>query len=167
MRAAPLTAHALLAATLLFAACGEKKAPEAAAAAAVEEAAPVAEAPAPEPEPEPPPPQVVDNVDLTITFARSDGSQQAGHVKRIERSSDWWGEADWLTDAAKTTLTLEGGGTEIEVGWDQIKQITVASGNLANTDTSWNITGGLIQKVELKESDIFCTAGRTLYVPVR
>ena len=36
-----------------------------------------------------------------------------------------------------------------------------------NTDTKWNITGSLIKKVDLKESDIFCTAGRTLYIPVR
>ena len=41
------------------------------------------------------------------------------------------------------------------------------SGNLVNTDTKWNITGSLIKKVDLKESDIFCTAGRTLYIPVR
>ena len=36
-----------------------------------------------------------------------------------------------------------------------------------NTDTKWNITGSLIKKVDLKESDIFCTEGRTLYIPVR
>ena len=41
------------------------------------------------------------------------------------------------------------------------------SGNLVNTDTKWNITGSLIKKVDLKESDIFCTVGRTLYIPVR
>ena len=40
-------------------------------------------------------------------------------------------------------------------------------GNLVNTDTKWNITGSLIKKVDLKESDIFCTVGRTLYIPVR
>ena len=40
-------------------------------------------------------------------------------------------------------------------------------GNLVNTDTKWNITGTLIKKVDLKESDIFCTVGRTLYIPVR
>ena len=139
MRDAPITAHVFLVATLLFAACGEKKAPEAAAAVAVEAAAPVAEAPAPEPEPAPPPPpEVVDNADLTITFARADGSQQAGHVKRIERSSDWWGEADWLTDDVKTTLTLEGGGTEIEVGWDQISQIAVSAGSATSSDCTYS-----------------------------
>ena len=36
-----------------------------------------------------------------------------------------------------------------------------------NIDTKWNITGSLIRKVDLKESDIFCTEGRTLYIPVR
>ena len=36
-----------------------------------------------------------------------------------------------------------------------------------NTDTKWNITGSLIKKIDLKESDIFCTEGRTLYIPVR
>ena len=40
-------------------------------------------------------------------------------------------------------------------------------GNLVNIDTKWNITGSLIKKVDLKESDIFCTEGRTLYIPVR
>ena len=39
-------------------------------------------------------------------------------------------------------------------------------GNLINETTEWNITGSLIKKISLRESDISCTS-RTLLIPVR
>ena len=40
------------------------------------------------------------------------------------------------------------------------------SGNLINDLTEWNITGSLIKKISVTESDILCTS-RTLLIPVR
>ena len=39
-------------------------------------------------------------------------------------------------------------------------------GNIINTDTRWNITGTLIKKISLSETDILCK-DRTVFVPVR
>ena len=39
-------------------------------------------------------------------------------------------------------------------------------GNLVDALTPWNITGSLIKKITLADSDILCTS-RTLLVPVR
>ena len=44
--------------------------------------------------------------------------------------------------------------------------VPTPSGNLINDNTVWNITGSLIKKISLTESDIFCTS-RTLLIPVR
>ena len=40
------------------------------------------------------------------------------------------------------------------------------AGNLVNSLTEWNITGTLIKKINMEDSDILCTS-RTLLVPVR
>ena len=39
--------------------------------------------------------------------------------------------------------------------------------SLCISTTKWNITGSLIKKEEFLESDIACTEGRTLILPVR
>ena len=39
-------------------------------------------------------------------------------------------------------------------------------GNVINTDTRWNITGSLIKKISLSETEILCK-DRTVFVPVR
>ena len=39
-------------------------------------------------------------------------------------------------------------------------------GNIINTDTRWNITGNLIKKISLSETEILCK-DRTVFVPVR
>ena len=39
-------------------------------------------------------------------------------------------------------------------------------GNLINHTTPWNITGSLIKKITMQQSDVFCTS-RTLLIPVR
>jgi len=141
---------------LILTACGEKKDPASSADAAEEppanEASDDATAEAPEAPPEeavdeeepveaeppPPPPPPANNVSWTVDLKRADGTATSGAVKRVERSSDWWGEADWLTDTAKLKLTLEGYGTEIEVGWDELKSVTIAKGNPADSDCAYS-----------------------------
>ncbi len=124
---------------LLSAGCGEKKPPEssadAAEAAAPAEPEPVAvteEAP-PEPEAAPaPPPPPADNADLNITVTRADGSRSAGHVKRIERSVDWYAEEGWTDEPKKLTLSLESSTELLDVTWDQVASVAVTRGDLVN-----------------------------------
>jgi hypothetical protein len=111
--------------------CGDKKPPEAAAEPA--EPAPVVEVepePEPEPEPPPPPPPPASNADFNVTVTLADGSSQSGHVKRVERSSDWFAETGWEDGDYKTKIELEGNGTLIEAPWSDIKSITVRPGSV-------------------------------------
>jgi len=135
-----ITPLVVIAGLALAAGCGEKKPPEAAAEAAVAEApAPEAEPePEPEAEPEPPPPPA-DNADLSITVMLADGTQQAGHVKRIERSADWFAEEGWTDEERKLTLTAESNTEMLDITWEQIARITVTQGNIVN-DTSCTYT---------------------------
>ena len=134
------------AALIAFVACGEKKPPEAAAeeaTAAVEEApAPVAE-PEPEPEPEPtPPPEPeppANNADVSLSVSFGDGTTASGHISRIERSSDWYGEMGWEDSASKLTIELEGNGTLRDATWNEIKSISIAPGAVSSaTDCTYS-----------------------------
>ncbi len=152
----------IAAGALTLAACGEKKDPASSGDAAEEapppdteegnpdaatgadtesepaaDEEPVEEEPVEE-APPPPPPPPANNVDWTVNLKRADGTTVAGLVKRVERSSDWWGEADWLDGEGDLKLTLEGYGTEIEVGWHEVKGVTIAKGNPADADCAYS-----------------------------
>ncbi len=103
-------------------------APAPAPAPSVEPAAPP---PAPEPVAEAPP---ANNADIRVDMTFADGTKKAGHVVRIERATDWYGETGWETSGAKTTLTLEGDGTEVEKPWSEMKEVTVAYGTKDSID---------------------------------
>jgi hypothetical protein len=115
--------------TLLFA-CGPKKAPEPAAAAPVE--APAAPEPAAEPTPEPEPEVKVEvtNADFNASVITANGSQKSGHVKRVERSDDWFGEGTWLTDAKDIRILAETDTANKEYTWKDIKTITIQPGKV-------------------------------------
>lgn len=110
-------------------------APEAAAPAPAAAEEPEA-APAPEPEPTSSAPNA--NFDATIT--RADGSKTSGHVVRVERSSDWYGEEGWTDSASKLTITVEGNGTEKDVPWDQVRSVEVSYLGKANIDCDYDST---------------------------
>jgi len=102
----------------------------------------VAPEPAPEPEPEPepeptPPPEPENNADLQVTIGYADGTSQSGHVKRIERSSNWGGDEEWYTDANHTTVTLEGNGTEVDLPWTEIPRVDISIGSVSSADCSY------------------------------
>jgi hypothetical protein len=112
----------LLTSLALMVACGEKKAPEAAATAAP----PPPPAPVVEEAPPPPPePVEVRNADLNVTITMADGSTKAGHVKRVERSSTFRGDEDWLTEAGDLKINGEAPGAYKKFTWDQVKSISV------------------------------------------
>jgi len=114
--------------------------PKPAVAEAIE-AAPVEVAPEPEPEPEPepaPPPPPPNNADMNVTLKWANGDTKSGHVKRIERSSDWYAEKEWHTAANRLTVTMEASnGQESEPAWTDIASITIKPGNASNADCSY------------------------------
>ncbi len=113
----------LLPSVLFVVACGEKKAPEPAPVAAAPAAVEAAPAPA-EPEPAPEPVEL-NNADLNVKITLADGSSKAGHVKRIERSSNFRGDEDWLTEAGDLKIPAEGAGSYKKFDWSQVKSVAV------------------------------------------
>jgi hypothetical protein len=74
------------------------------------------------------------NADLTVALTFADGRKVEGHVIRIERGQDWYAEQGWVDSAAKLTLPLEGGGTEVERAWGDIRTIDVKYGGKTDVD---------------------------------
>lgn len=128
---------------LLLAACG-KKAPVEAPAPAPAPAPVEAPAPAPEPEPEPEttaerrPQDQPHNADFNAAITYADGSVTKGHVVRVERTEDWYGEKGWTDAEGKLKLTLEGGGTEVEVPWSDVRQIDVTYGGRSDINCEYD-----------------------------
>jgi len=112
-------------------ACGPKKAPEAPAAVAapVAPVAPVVEEPEPEPEPEAPPAPII-NADLQVKLTRANGSTVSGHLVRIERSDDWFGEEGWDTDKSELVFNGEGTGEYRKITWPEVSAVTVKPGGV-------------------------------------
>ena len=127
----------LITSLLALTACPKAADPEPVVPEPIVEVAPEPE-PEPEPEPDPaPPPPAVNNADLQVSIGFADGSSQSGHVKRIERSSNWGGDEEWYTDANRTTVTLEGNGTEVDVAWSEIPRIDISVGSVSSADCSY------------------------------
>lgn len=113
-------------------ACGPKAppAPPVPATPPVPPAAAAPEEDVPEPAAAAEPADVV-NADLKVSVTHADGSTKAGHVKRIERSTDWFGEESWSTTASDLSVTLESSsGATQSVKWPDIKQISVVPGKV-------------------------------------
>ena len=118
--------------SLVLSACGPKDAPPAPAA----EAQPPAEAaPAAEPaveEPPPPPPEVL-NADFTVTLTTADGGTVSGHVKRVERGENTYGEG-WTTEEKDLKFYIEGHGEYKKITWDEVKRVSVSVPNSKDFD---------------------------------
>ena len=98
----------------LLVACGPKEAPEPAPVAAAEStsAAPAEsetdeEADAEAAEASAEPVEAPSNADLRVTITHADGTTQSGHVKRIERSSDWFADEGWDDEPGKLKMDGE------------------------------------------------------------
>ena len=113
-------------------ACGPKEAPPTPAA---EAAPPPVEAPAPEPavvEPPPPPPEVK-NADFTVTLTKTGGQTVSGHVKRVERGEDTYGEG-WTTEAKAMAFYVEGNGEYKKITWADVKRVNISIPNSKDFD---------------------------------
>ncbi|NOY25634.1 MAG: hypothetical protein GXP62_07150 [Oligoflexia bacterium] len=121
----------VLLALALVLGCGSKKAPPVAAAAPAQPVATPAAPPAPEPEPAAPEPAPeVNNADLTVTLKFADGTTKTGHVKRIERSVDFYAEAGWLTDEKKLMIEGETGTVLHNIPWTKVRSVSVIPGKV-------------------------------------
>ncbi|MCA9493119.1 MAG: hypothetical protein KC621_24480 [Myxococcales bacterium] len=116
----------------LLVACGKKAPVEAPKPEPAPAPAPVA-APMPAPAPEPevvaqverPPAERAHNADFMVAITYADGSGSKGHVVRVERSEDWFGES-WTDAKAKLTVDLEADDGATSVEWSQMRTINVS-----------------------------------------
>jgi hypothetical protein len=108
---------------LTLTSCGPKKAPTAAAA----EPPPVEVAPPPAPEPvePPPPPPEVKNADFNVSFTTADGKTISGHVKRIERGEDIYGE-EWTSEEKELMFYVEGGQEYKKISWTDVSSVSLS-----------------------------------------
>ncbi len=113
-------------------ACGAKKAPK--TPDAPPPAEPAAEALPPEPEAEPTPPPDAPNADIDLTIKTADGQLKKGHVKRIERSVDWFADTGWTDEAKSLVITVEAAGKEKDIPWTDVASIAVKPGSFADLD---------------------------------
>jgi len=111
--------------------CGPTQAPEAPAAVAAPApaAAPAEAAPPGEEAPPAPPPEVI-NADLHVALTRADGTAVTGKVKRIERSSDWYGEEGWSTETADLFIQGDAPSGTRKIAWADVKAVTVVPGKV-------------------------------------
>jgi hypothetical protein len=121
--------HLLLLAMTLVAFGGKKNKKNAEAPtpeSAVEEAA--VEEPAAEPAPpvEPPAPAPpAKNADFTVTIGQTGGGTTAGHVYRVERADDIYGDKGWTDDAKKLLFYIEGNNEYKKIAWSDVKRISI------------------------------------------
>lgn len=127
----------LLISLFALAACGEKTPPEPAAVEAPVAAVEPEPEPEPMPEPEPEPPKA--NADFNVTITYADGRTQSGHVKRVERASDFYGDTGWEDAGSKLLLGLETGSSLADLPWSDIGTITLTPGKVpADVDCTYS-----------------------------
>lgn len=104
-------------------------------------AAPAAPVPAPTPpsveEPQPQAP-AARNADFQAVLTHADGTVTKGRVVRVERGADRYALNGWTDAANKLTVTLEGGGTEIEAAWKDIRQIDLKYAPMTDVDCQFD-----------------------------
>jgi hypothetical protein len=113
-------------------ACGAKKSPKTPETTAAPPPAPAEVVPEPEAEPEPP--ADAPNADLNVSIKTADGQLKKGHVKKIERSVDWFADQGWTDEAKSLVLTVESAGKEKDVPWTDVASIAIKPGSFADLD---------------------------------
>jgi hypothetical protein len=118
--------HLILLAMTLVAFGGKKKKQ----AEEAPPAEPTVEAPAPEPEPElmpepPPPPPPTKNADFNVSISRIGGESISGHVNRIERGVDIYGDKGWTDEDKDLQFYVEGNGEYKKIPWTDVKRISI------------------------------------------
>lgn len=82
------------------------------------------------------------NADLNVTIRYASGKTKSGHVIRIERSVDWYGEEGWTDEAQSLVISAESGTTAKDIPWTDVRSIAVRPGSLTNDidcvyDSDW------------------------------
>jgi len=107
--------------------------------------APTAE-PEPEPEAEPvdagPPPKP-NNADLNVTITFADRTRKSGHVIRVERAIDWYGEDGWSMDTSDLTIAAESSTAYEKLSWEDVRSVSVQAGSIPGDvncfyDSNWS-----------------------------
>ena len=70
-------------------------------------------------------PVVQSNADLTLTLTSVDGTTKSGHVKRIERGQDIFGDKGWVDNAKSMAFYVESDKEYIKITWDKVKSISI------------------------------------------
>lgn len=158
-----------IALALSLAACGSKKTPTPAA----EQPAPaVAEQPAPaapvhpsqRPPEEPMEKVAPSNASFVAVITKADGTSVKGNVRRVERGEDWYAEKGWTDRPVKLTVTLEGGGTEIEADWKDIRTVAIEYGGKSDIDCQFDSSfTPVMYMCVLKSTTTVTTADGTEY----
>jgi hypothetical protein len=72
-----------------------------------------------------PPAPVQSNADLTLSLTSADGKTKTGHVKRIERGEDIYGDKGWVDDEKAMLFYVESDKEYIKITWDKVKKVTI------------------------------------------
>ena len=72
-----------------------------------------------------PPAPVQSNADLTLSLTSADGKTKTGHVKRIERGKDIYGDKGWVDDEKAMLFYVESDKEYIKITWDKVKKVTI------------------------------------------
>lgn len=78
------------------------------------------------------------NANLTVTYTTADGVAQKLAVTGIERSTDFFAEEGWSSEAKDLKIMLEIGKTEKGVVWTDVKSVAVVPGAVADSDCTYS-----------------------------
>lgn len=127
---------------------------------AADPAEPVATPAPPPPSAAPPPSEPVkSNVSFNAAITRG-GKVHSGHVVRVERGIDFYGDKGWADSGLRLYVTLEQGGKESEHPWTDISTIDIKYGGRPDLDctyesetTPWTYTCTLKTTPVVKTTD--------------
>ncbi len=73
------------------------------------------------------PPAVSSNVDFSVTLTAADGTAKSGHVKRVERGEDIYGDKGWLDDEKSLSFYVENekANEYKKITWDTVKKVSI------------------------------------------
>jgi len=68
---------------------------------------------------------VVSNASLKLSLTAADGTTKSGHVTRIERGEDIYGDKGWLDDEKALKFYVESDKEYKKITWNDVKKVTI------------------------------------------